>query len=307
MLNNQNPDLNEVLVFVKVVQAGSFSQAARQLGMPNSTVSARVSGLERRLGVTLLQRTTRKLSLTEAGSAYFQRAAQGLDGILQAEAEVAAAQQEPQGLLRVTAPADMGDFCLVELLSALQRQHPRLGVEMVFTDRYVDLVAEGVDVAIRAGRLRDSSLVARQVGQACWVPFASPAYLKTAGALAHPKDLRRHTCLQFTPLGRSSWELGSERSSVTVPMDARCLANDMNLIKALALSGHGVALLPTYACHAEVQSGKLVRVLPRWRAKADPVHLVYPGQRFVPPKLRVFIGAAVEVFGRLLAEQHEAI
>ncbi len=293
-------DLNEVMVFVKVVQAGSFSQAARQLGMPNSTVSARVSGLEQRLGVTLLQRTTRKLHLTQAGASYYQKAAQGLDGILQAEAEIAASLHEPQGLLRVTAPADMGNFCLVDLISALRKRHPLLGVELIFTDRFVDLVAEGVDVAIRAGQLQDSSLVARQVGRAWWVPLASPASLRKAGALEHPKDLRQHACLQFAPLGQDSWELKGDKSSVTVPMARQLVANDINLIKALALSGKGVALLPTYACHSEVKSGKLVRVLPRWRSKVDPIHLVYPGQKFVAPKLRAFIDLAAQVFEQLL-------
>lgn len=295
-------DLNEIKAFVRVVQAGSFRQAAAQLGMPNSTVSAKVSALERRLGVTLLQRTTRKLRLTEAGEAYFRQASQGLEDLAKAEAEVSAAQRAPQGLLRVTAPADFGNTCLVDLLGAFRKRHPQVRVELVFTDRFVDLVAEGIDVAIRAGTLRDSGLVARKVGIACWTPFASPAYLKRAGTPAHPRALREHACLQFTPLGRDHWQLTQGKSTVTAPLAREVLANDMQMVKALAVSGRGIALLPTFACHRELERGTLVRVLPGWRARADPMHLVYPGQRFVAPKVRAFVDVAVDELEALLRE-----
>src|SRR5688572_7199212 len=200
-------DLNEISVFLKVVQAGSFTQAAAQLGIPNSTASARVSALERRLGVTLLQRTTRKLRLTEAGETYFRRAAQGLEQIVEAETEVSASQRAPQGMLRVTAPIDLGATCLAGLISAFREKYPAVSVELVFTDRFVDLVAEGVDVAVRAGKLRDSALIARKVGLAEWIPTASPAYLKKAGTPRHPRELTGHACLQFTPLGTEHWHL----------------------------------------------------------------------------------------------------
>lgn len=302
ILHNPAMDLNEIRVFVKVVQAGSFSQAAKQLGMPNSTVSARISALERRLGVTLLQRTTRKLRLTEAGEVYFRQASLGLEEILKAEAEVSSAQGEPQGLLRVTAPIDIGNDCLSELICTFRKQHPKVSVELIFTDRLVDLVAEGVDLAIRAGELRDSGLIAKKVGAAHWVPFAGPAYLEKAGTPVHPTELRQHACLQFTPLGKESWQLVGGKNTITVSLTSQVLGNDLNLIKALALAGHGVALLPTYACRAEVNNGRLLRILPEWRAKVDPIHLVYPGQKFVPPKLRAFIDTAVKVFARVFKE-----
>ena len=170
-------DLNEINVFLRVAQAGSFTRAAKQLGIPNSTASAKVSALERRLGVTLLQRTTRKLHLTEGGEAYFRQASQGLEEILKAEAAISASQREPQGLLRVTAPIDLGSNCLADLISAFRKKYPAVNVELIFTARYVDLVGEGVDVAVRAGKLRDSGLIARKVGVANWIPIASPAYL----------------------------------------------------------------------------------------------------------------------------------
>jgi DNA-binding transcriptional LysR family regulator len=293
-------DLNEIRTFVKVVQAGSFSGAATQLGMPNSTVSAKVSALEKRLGVTLLQRTTRKLHVTEAGEAYFRRCVQGLDEIARAEAEVSSSQREPQGRLRVTAPNDLGGGWFVDLVSGLARKHPKLSLEFVFTDRMVDLVAEGIDVGIRAGELRDSGLIARKAGSVCWSPYASPAYLKRAGRATHPKDLRAHACLQFAPMGEDAWELTNGRQTVKVPMSRRILSSEMSLIKGLALAGDGIALMPTYTCVTEVQRGSLVRVLPDWNASLEPVHVVYPEQKFLAPKLRVFIDAAVEAFARVI-------
>lgn len=295
-------DLNEVRVFVKVVQAGSFKQAAKQLGMPNSTASAKVSALERRLGVTLLQRTTRKLHLTEQGERYFRRCLRGLDEILGAEAEASSAQQGVQGHLRVTAPVDLGSTCLTGLISAFRKKFPQVSVELILSDQIKDLVAEGIDVAIRAGNLSDSGLIAKKLGVALWVPFASPQYLKSAGTPRHPKELGSHACLQFTPFGDGPWELSSGRSTVKLPVTRQIGGNDVNLLKALIMEGNGIGLLPTFACHTELKQGKLVRVLPEWRAYLDPVHLVYPAQRFVAPKVRAFVDVAVEDFGWLFKE-----
>lgn len=289
---NNGMDLNEAAVFVKVVQSGSFSAAARLLGLPTSTVSTRVSRLERRLGVTLLQRTTRRLNLTEAGIIYFEHASTGLGHMLEAEAAVTSSTGEAKGLLRVTAPADVGDAILARIINRMRQVHPKVDVDLVLMNRYVDLVAEGVDVAIRAGALQDSSLIAKQVGIACWALFASPTYLKSAPPLAKPQQLHRHLCIQFTPLGKEHWTFSNARGSLTVPMPGRVLINDVGVIRSMVLAGEGVALLPTYLCRLECEGGKLQRVLPDWHAKADPLNIVYPKQRFVPPKLRAFVDIA---------------
>lgn len=287
-------DFNEAAVFVKVVQAGGFSAAARQLGLPTSTVSTRVARLEKRLGVTLLQRTTRRLHLTEAGALFFEHAEVGLGQFLEAEVAVAATSSEPAGRLRVTAPADLGDEILVGLINKVRHTHPKISVELVLTDRTVDLVAEGVDVAIRPGALADSTLIARQIGMTCWVLLASPGYLGSSPALTDPQQLSNHACLQFAPLGKEEWTLSSESGSLTVPMAREVVANDIGVIRRLALAGEGVALLPTFLCRADCQNGLLTRVLPQWQVRADPVYLVYPRQRFVPPKLRAFVDLASE-------------
>ncbi len=292
-------DLNDTLFFVRVAQAGSFSAAARLLGMPVSTLSVRVSRLEQRLGVTLLQRTTRRLNLTEAGQAYLQQAARGLEEIAQAEAQIDAGRHEAQGLLRITLPIDMGDESLLGILTGYRERHPGVSVELVFSDARLDLVEQGLDVALRAGELADSSLVARQIGQARWAPFAHPDYLKRAAALRHPRDLAQHAALCFSPLGRESWTLVRGRTRVSVPLQSAFAANDMRLIRQLALNGQGVALLPDYVCRREVDHGQLVPLLPGWHARTDPIHLVYPSQRYVPAKLRHFIDEAGPAFAAL--------
>ncbi|HSG22840.1 MAG TPA: LysR family transcriptional regulator [Azonexus sp.] len=285
-------DLNEAAVFVKVVDTGSFSAAARLLGLPTSTVSTRVARLEKRLGVTLLQRTTRRLHLTDAGELYYRHASTGLGHMLDAEAAVTESAGEPKGLLRVTAPADIGDRILADIINQLRRNYPKVRVEMMLTDRYVDLVAEGVDVAIRTGQLKDSTLIAKHAGIACWAPFASPDYLKSAPPLDSPQAMLNHCCLQFTPVGKDAWTLSDSKGSVTIPMSGQVMVNDVRVIRSMALAGEGVALLPVYLCRPECEHGRLVRVLPQWQAKADPLHIVYPRQRFLPPRLKAFVDLA---------------
>ncbi len=289
-----NMDFNETAVFVKVVQAGSFSAAARQLGLPTSTISTRISRLEARLGTTLLQRTTRRLNLTEAGTVYFQHASLGIGYMLEAEAALDEARQQPQGKLKVTAPADLGDSLLAGLLEHAQHEFPALEIELLLTDRYIDLVADGVDVAIRTGELRDSSLIAKSLGTIRWALFANQAYLKQAAPLEAPQDLHLHRCVQFTPLGRDAWNLSHSHNDLTIPLQGKTMANNIGVVRFMAENGQGVALLPTFICKYSVKNGKLVRVLPDWQGKADPVNLVYPKQRFMPPKLRAFIDLAQE-------------
>ncbi len=291
-------DLNEAAVFVKVVQAGSFSAAARLLGLPTSTVSTRVARLEKRLGMTLLQRTTRRLSLTDTGQLYYEHAATGLSHMLDAESAVSESAGEAKGLLRVTAPVDIGDLALAEIANTLRAQHPLVSIEMVLLNRYVDLVAEGIDVAIRTGALKDSSLVARKVGIARWAAFASPEYLKNAPPITSPQALRHHDCLQFTPMGKDTWTFQNGKSTVTVPIPGQVMINDVRIIQSMAMAGKGIALLPDFRRH-ECEAGHLVRILPKWHAKEDPIYIVYPRQRYVSPKLRAFVDIAYEILSKL--------
>lgn len=287
-------DLNEIQVFVKVAQTGSFTQAAKQLQMPNSTVSARVSSLEKRLGVTLIQRTTRKLNLTPAGRSYYENCQKGLEQIVGAENEVTAGQGEPSGRLRITTPANVASTLMPDILTRFLQQYPKVELELILVDRRVDLVAEGVDLAIRAGELKDSSLIAKKLGVSYFATFASPAYLKKFGVPKEPKEISQFQCIQFVGMGREKWEFTNNKNRVSVAMKQKIVVDDLHMAKALAIAGNGIALLPTFVCGAEAKSGKLVRVLPDWLSNSHPVSLVYPAQKFVSAKLQAFISFATE-------------
>ncbi|WP_306817882.1 LysR family transcriptional regulator [Archangium lipolyticum] len=281
-------DLNELLVFAKVVQSGSFTAAGEALRMPKSTVSRKVSELEARVGAQLLQRTTRKLRLTEVGRAYFEHAARVVAEAEQAEQVVTRMQSAPHGLLRVTAPLNFP--VLGPLAAEFLTRYPEVRLEMLCTDRRVDLVAEGFDVAVRAGVLADSTLMARRLGDIERVVVASPTYVKERGLPRKPADLEQHDCLVFSG-GRegSTWELRSGARSITVPVRARMAVNDFDMLHQAALAGSGVTMLSAPSCAEDLASGRLQRVLPGWNSPGTPVHAVYPGGRHLSPKVSAFV------------------
>ena len=287
--------LDGIEVFVKVVQAGSFSQAAKILGMPNSTVSAKVSQLEKRLGMTLLQRTTRRLNLTQAGKTYFRHCAQALNALQAAESELATAQSEPQGLLRLTAPVEIGHSVLPAVIRAYLQKHAQMIVDLIVTNRVLDLGTEGVDVAIRAGKLKDSALTAKRFVLGRFALWARPAYLKHHPAPSHPKDLSRHNCLQFKVFKSRPLELTNGRENLKIFVSGRLLADDFEVLKSCAVLGEGIAFLPSFLCGEEKTQNKLVRILPDWRGDSVGFSLLYPAQRFVSPKVRAFITTAEEM------------
>ncbi len=288
-------NLDGIEVFVKVVQAGSFNQAAKILGMPNSTVSAKVSQLERRLGVTLLQRTTRKLNLTQVGKIYFQHCLQALDDLQAAESELAIAQSEPKGLLRLTAPVEFGHSVLPAVIRAYLQKHSQMAIDLIVTNRVLDLVTEGVDVAIRAGKLKDSALIARRFALGHFALWASPAYVKHHPAPSHPKELSRHRFLQFSPFKSRPLELTDGKNNVKIAVSGCLFADDFEVLKSCAVLGEGIAFLPSFLCAEENTQNKLVRILPDWHGDAVTVSLVHPAQRFVLPKVRAFITVAEEM------------
>lgn len=295
-------DLNEIAIFIKVVQLGSFIQASKALGIPNSTVSSKISSLEKRLGVTLIQRTTRKLSITDVGQAYYKRCLTGLEEIKTAESEISSIQGEPSGLLRITAPADLGRSILPEIISKFTDKYPKVSVETLLTDRRVDLLSEGVDLAIRAGVLKDSTLIAKKLGSSYFVPVASPKYVKQHGQPSHPREIKDHLVIHFPPMGTNEWRLFSPKGGFSATIRPRVIINDLYANYDLAMRGDGIALVPAYMCHKEILSKKLIRVLPEWRTSVNPVHFVYPGQKFVSPKLSSFITFAQPYIKTLFIE-----
>ncbi len=278
-------DLNELLVFAKVVQAGSFTAAARGLRMPKSTVSRKVSELEERIGAQLLQRTTRKLRLTEVGRAYYEHCARIVAEAEEAELAVTRMQAAPHGLLRVTTPLTFS--FLGPLVAEFLKRYPEVQLELLCTDRTVDLVEEGFDLAVRAGRLADSSLIARKLGSIERFVVAAPSYLQARGVPRSPRDLEKHDCLLFG--AGNVWTLHSGSRSVEVSIRPRLVVNEPDMLRAVTLAGSGVALLPNIHSAADLAAGRLLRLLPDWSSAGAPVHAVYPGTRHHSPKVMAFV------------------
>ncbi len=277
-----------MLVFAKVVQAGSFIAASRELDMPRSTVSRKVADLEKRLDARLLQRTTRSLRLTEVGEAYYRHAAQVVAELEKAEVAVTRMQEAPRGLIRVTAPVSFGQ--LGPIVASFLSCYPDVQVELVCADRVVDLVAEGFDVGVRVGRLRDSSLVARSLGVLRNLAVASPTFVAEQGAPSTPADLVNFDLLTFGGGSeRSHWPLTDGTAVVAIPVDARLIVNDFAHLQDAVRAGIGVGLLSTVLCTDDIRSGRLVRVLPGWCSPQLPVHAVYPSKRHLSPKVRALV------------------
>jgi len=288
-------DLNAIAVFVRVVEAGSFSAAARRMGMPKATVSAKVAHLEKSLGLSLLYRTTRRVRVTEAGEEYFRHCAQALREVETAEAALQSAAGKPSGVLKVTAPVDLGHTLLPRIVNAYAARYPDVGVELLVTNRIVDLVAEGIDLAIRPSQvLKDSSLVARRFFEMGTHLWTSPAYLQRLGTPTHPRDLKKATFVEFRP--RGAVILTNGKSDIEVASTGRIRADDFETIKALLLLGEGIAWLPDFVAEDALQAGTLVPALPQWRPKERAAfYFVYVGRKYGLPKVAAFIQAAVEI------------
>jgi DNA-binding transcriptional LysR family regulator len=275
-------DLGEILAFTRVVQRGGFSAAARDLGMPKSTISRKVSELEGRVGARLLQRTTRRVSLTDVGRVYYEHCLRIVAELEDADRAVAQTQATPSGPLRVTAPLT---FSIVgPVLAEYLRLYPAVDVELVCTDRRVDLVEERFDLAIRAGQTPDSTLVARKLGALRRRLLAAPSLLKRLGRLREPLDLARHPALAFLPDG-NVWRLRSRARVVDVTIQPRLTANDFETLLEACRAGAGLALVPELSCDADVKARRLVEVLPEWSAGETPVFALYPSHRHLAPKV----------------------
>jgi DNA-binding transcriptional LysR family regulator len=298
-------DLNSALVLLRVVQAGSFRGAARVLGMPKTTVSRRVAELEEQLGVQLLQRTTRTLALTDAGAAFVEEAEGAIAHLEAAEAAIAELYAEPRGTLRLTATVAAGEQLLAPVVADFLAAHSSVEVMVHLTDRLVDLVAERFDVAIRAGELPESSLVAKRIGTSAYRIVGSPAYLDLHGAPERPQDLASHSCLRFTRAGtaaRTTWPLRQGRRLVEIPVRGRLVSDDFATLRTAAERGAGLARLPTPVAHAAIREGRLVSVLDAFAPPPTPLHLLHVGARRLPSRTRAFLDFATPRLVEALAE-----
>lgn len=286
-------DLNDMLYFAEVVERGGFAAAGRALGIPKSRLSRRVSELELQLGVRLLQRTTRKLSLTEVGEAYLRHCQAMRESAQAAFDTVAQVQTEPRGTLRVSCPVTLAQTVLGELMPAFLARCPKVRVEMQVSNRVVNLVEEGVDVALRVrSSLDDSaSMVVKRLDTTRQILVASPDLLLRQGTPTSLQDLAQLDSIAMSaPDGRATWELsGPHRELQVVQHSPRYVADDLLTLKFAALAGTGICWLPDYMCHEEIREHRLVRVLPDWAPAPGIVHAVFPSRRGLSPAVRHFL------------------
>jgi DNA-binding transcriptional LysR family regulator len=293
-------DLDNILIFVKVAQFESISRAARSLGMPISTVSRRLSALESDLGVSLLRRTTRRVTLTAQGREYFNQCQEPLNLLQDAERVLTQAQQNPQGVLRVSVPVILGQPSFLDFVSRFLRDYSRIRVDLYITNAFLDLVAENVDVAIRFGDLQDSSVVATRLGKSVRYVVATPGYLKGRQLPQEPNELSSFDCVMLHGKNNETdWDLVSGRKKARVHVSGPISSRDFNSVSAFVHRGHGVGLLPSNYCDETLARGELVRLLPEWASPQIPVFAVYPGRKFIPQRLQVFLQALGEWKGPL--------
>ena len=296
-------DLNAVACFAKVVELESFRAAATALGVPKSTLSRKVAELEDTLGARLLERTTRRLRLTDAGRSYYQRVGPALDTLSEAERALEEQSAKPAGRLRLTMSMEGGQAVLGPILAEYLAQYPDVQLQVELMDRRVDLVEEGFDVAIRAGALADSTLIARRLGAPGSLRvYASRDYLKRRGTPRHPRELAEHTCMVMT--GQSSpltWTFQHRGKPLPVKVRAHVEANSFKLLAELVAAGHGIARLPDYMAAEPLEADGLRSILDGFAQPPMPWHVLYPSSRNLSPKVR----ALVELLERHFAQMRK--
>lgn len=291
-------DLNDMVTFARVVEAKSFSRAAQRMGASKSRVSKAITRLERALHTRLLNRSTRGLSLTEAGAAFYEHCSRIAEEAQRAVEVVSQLHSEPRGVLKLTAPVAFGTLHVAPALPEFLGLHPDLSIDMTITDRIVDLVEEGYDLAIRIVREPDLHLVARKLAPVRRVACATPEYFKRRGVPKTPQELKRHNCLHYTYYGaQSEWRFKGPEGEIAVPVSGDLRINDDEALSQAVLGGLGVALLPTFIIGMELQAGRLQAVLSDYVPLERHIYAVHLPSIHLPPKIRVFIDYLRTRFG----------
>jgi DNA-binding transcriptional LysR family regulator len=290
--------LTSLKAFTRVVQQGSFAAAARELRLSRSAVSKYVIELEQELGVQLLARTTRSVTPTENGQAYYERCQAILSDLEEADLAAARLQSQPRGLLRVNAPMSFGTLHLGRAVADFMEKYPELQIQLVLSDQQIDPVQEGFDVTLRIADLPSSSLIARKVAPARRVICAAPAYLKRRGTPRHPDELRHHDCLAYGHLATGNqWKLIGPDGDHWIRVPWTLCTNNAEVLRDAAVHGLGIALLPTFIAGADLQEGRLRTILSRYKAPEISLYAIYPETRHLSVKVRLFIDFLVERFG----------
>jgi LysR family transcriptional regulator, regulator for bpeEF and oprC len=287
--------------FVRVAELKSFVRAAESMGISTSGVARSVRMLEQRVGVRLLNRTTRRVSLTDEGAGFYLRCKRLLMDFEEAESELSSAQSQPQGVLRVDLPVAYGRLVMLPYLGEFLRTYPAVQVDFRLNDRYVDIVDEGIDVAVRVGHLPDSGLIARRIGSMDMATFASPTYLDRHGTPSHPDDLAQHHVIRFVfPNGQlQKLKFGRDGLSIELEPASSVIFNHSEALTDAAIQGIGIVQVPTFHATTAVQNHQLVPILSDWVLEGSPIQIVYPQNRHLSSKTRVF----VEFFQRVLQQR----
>lgn len=288
-MSQKRQDLNEIHAFIQIVKSHGVAKAASALGIPKSTISRKLSSLEERLGLTLIQRTTRQLKLTRSGQLYFDVCDRSLREIEQIERENLSLQNVPQGLIRLSTPAEV-DSDFARLIAKFRKLYPLVELEIIATNQKVNLVTDGYDLVLRAGILEDSNLKSKKIGEGSFVLVAAPDYVNSKKKLLHPKDLKECSCILFA--GRSDphrWRLTNGNKTVDIKVSPVISVSSASLAKQLAIEGCGYAFLPMAVVRASMVSGELTRVLPDWTGMKANFYILYPESVRQPIRVRLLI------------------
>jgi len=290
--------LEDIQVFIRVVESGGIGRAAEQLNIAKSAVSRRLSELESRLGCKLINRTTRSFSLTDVGKTYYERALKVADSITEMNTEVADVGAALSGVLRIAVPQSFGLMHLTPAIDLFVKQHPEITIQIDFSDRHVDIVEEGFDVALRISGMKDSNFQARRLCPVHHVLAASPEYIQSKGSINTVSDLKHHQMLKYTGSSIALWTIiDADEKEHHVSLTKAMSANSGDFLKDMAIAGHGIVNLPTFLIWKALASGDLVRLLPDCSMTTIDAYAIYPMNRFLPKRARLFIDFLVERFG----------
>jgi len=290
--------LNSMTIFVEVVNGGGFTAAAEKIGLSRAQVSKSVKQLEEHLGTRLLNRTTRRISLTEIGRIYYERCKSVLSDIEEIEGIASAQATKPHGTLMLSAPTSFGILHLNEAIPQYIKHYPQVQISLKLADRFIDVVSEGFDLVIRIAELEDSSLIARKIAPCKRVFCASPEYLKQHGTPKVPQDLAIHHCLVYSnELKPDTWVLNGPNGTESVKVNGPVCADNGDILKTAALSGLGITLLPTFIVGADLCEGQLVQVLPNYCPPEISIYAVFPSRRYLSAKVRTFVDFLSDYFG----------
>lgn len=287
-------DLNRILLFVKIVESGNITKAASILNLPKAKLSRDLALLEQELGLQLAYRTTRQFKLTEAGQKFFIEAKENIENLLKSVSHIKEQDSELSGLIRVTAPEDIGNLIVTPIINQFTQIYPNVSFDLIYTNQVLDIVKLGVDVAIRAGNLKDSTLIQKKAGSIRMLVAASHKYLEKNRQLNNLEHLSLHTTIGFsTPQGLLPWSLRSHAEKKTLKLKHKYVANNFQTIRDLAVEGHGIAYMPRYLCETQLANGSLVHLLKTWGDEGTPLQVAIPHQKNISHRVRTFFDFSV--------------